>query len=166
MPKSRRSSMKTRLRPFIKQVQHQLQQTLSMRRLPEPLLISNPLWEQAKAEARAWEPVLTLEQQEADESWLNSEVQVCILSTPPSMSHISDMDTIAEMPAINIKKVMSHILDEPDTFAAIANALLTPGGKDKTLIPRFPPPNFKPTDQFQNPLHAVNKPHPSLPLPG
>src|SRR5260221_11376259 len=81
MPKSRRSSMKTRLRPFIKQVQHQLQQTLSMRRLPKPLLISNPLWEQAKAEAIAWEPVRTLE--EEDESWLNSKVQVCILSTPP-----------------------------------------------------------------------------------
>src|SRR5258708_33468869 len=112
--------MKTRWRPFFQQVQ-QLRQTVSRHLSHKPLLISNPLWEQARAEALAWEPVLTLEQQEADESWLNSEVQVCILSTPPSMSHISDMDTIAEMPAINIKKVMSHILDEPDTFAAIAN---------------------------------------------
>src|SRR5258708_25322109 len=156
--------MKTRWRPFFQQVQ-QLRQTVSRHLSTRHLQPSNPQWEQAKAEARTWKPVLTLEQEE-DESWLNSEVQVCILSTPPSMSHISDMDTIAEMPAINIKKVMSHILDEPDTFAAIANELLTPGVKDKPLIPRFPPPNFKPTDQFQNPLHAVNKPHPSLPLPG
>src|SRR5260221_5525911 len=147
-----------KMRPFFQTLQnfpHKVYKHLSTRPLP----ISNPLWEQAKAEARAWEPVRTLE--EEDESWLNSKVQVCILSTPPSMSHISDMDTIAEMPAINIKKVMSHILDAPDTFAAIANELLTPGVKDKTLIPRIPTadlhspkhltsslPHFNPTDPF------------------
>ena len=142
--------MKTRLRPFIKQVQ-QLPQTLYNRLSHKPSPISNPQLLQTRAEALAWEPVLTLEQQEEDESWVNStppkgEVLVRVLSKPP---HISDMDTIAEMPALNVQKVMSHILDEPDTFAAIANELLTPGVKDKTLIPRIP------TAELQAPEHIT-----------
>src|SRR5258708_5111468 len=153
--------MKTRWRPFFQQVQ-QLRQTVSRHLSTRHLQPSNPQWEQAKAEARTWKPVLTLEQEE-DESWLNSEVQVCILSTPPSMSHISDMDTIAEMPAINIKKVMSHILDEPDTFAAIANELLTPGVKDKTLIPRIRTADLQATEHITNSLRSVNTTDPFLP---
>jgi len=79
------------------------------------------------------------------------------------MSHISDMDTIAEMPAINIKKVMSHILDEPDTFAAIANELLTPGVKDKTLIPRIRTADLQATEHITNSLRSVNTTDPFLP---
>src|SRR5260221_12875032 len=149
-----------KMRPFFQTLQnfpHKVYKHLSTRPLP----ISNPLWEQAKAEARAWEPVRTLE--EEDESWLNSKVQVCILSTPPSMSHISDMDTIAEMPAINVKKVMSHILDAPDQFAAIANELLSPGVKDKTLIPRIRTADLQATEHITNSLRSVNTTDPFLP---
>src|SRR5260221_1129106 len=149
-----------KMRPFFQTLQnfpHKVYKHLSTRPLP----ISNPLWEQAKAEAIAWEPVRTLE--EEDESWLNSKVQVCILSTPPSMSHISDMDTIAEMPALNVKKVMSHILDAPDTFAAIANELLTPGVKDKTLIPRIPTAELHAPKHITNSLRHVNTTDPFLP---
>src|SRR5258708_32523068 len=164
MPKSRRKSMKTRLRPFIKQVQ-QLPQTLYNRLSHKPSPISNPQLLQTRAEALAWEPVLTLEQQEEDESWVNStppkgEVLVRVLSKPP---HISDMDTIAEMPALNVQKVMSHILDEPDTFAAIANELLTPGVKDKTLIPRIPTADLHSPKHITSSLRHVNTTDPFLP---
>src|SRR5260221_5686350 len=111
MLENRRSSMKTRLRPFIKQVQ-QLPQTLYNRLSHKPFPISNPQLLQTRAEALAWEPVLTLEQQEEDESWLNSEVQVCILSTPPEQDE--PWVTSAPRTAVEheVQHTLMHIFDE------------------------------------------------------
>src|SRR5260221_8993041 len=111
MLENRRSSMKTRLRPLIKQVQ-QLPQTLYNRLSHKPFPISNPQLLQTRAEALAWEPVLTLEQQEEDESWLNSEVQVCILSTPPEQDE--PWVTSAPRTAVEheVQHTLMHIFDE------------------------------------------------------
>src|SRR5260221_12160917 len=112
MLENRRSSMKARLRPFFQQVQ-QLQQTLSKHLSTRHLQPSNPQLLQTRAEALAWEPVLTLEQQEEDESWLNSEVQVCSLSTPPEQDE--PWATSAPRTAVEHEgqHTLMHIFDEP-----------------------------------------------------
>src|SRR5260221_463853 len=69
------------------------------------------------------------------------------------------------MPAINVQKVLSHILDAPDQFAAISNQLLTPEVKDKTLIPRIPTAAL-PKPQITDKLRLGNITDPFLPSVG
>src|SRR5260221_7669158 len=100
--------MKTRWRPFFQQVQ-QLQQTLSRHLSTRHLQPSNPLWEQAKAEARAWEPVLI--PKEEDESWVNStppkgEVLVRVLSAPPEQEE----PWVTNAPRTPVEKEVQHTL--------------------------------------------------------
>lgn len=113
---------------------------------------ANPLWQQIKA---SWHRTPTPDEQAAqdasyqDESWLNS--------TP----HISEMDTVAEMPIVN--KLMSHIQDEPEKFAAISGPLLATEIKNKSLIPRVPTSALQAPKQSTDALRPVTISDPYLP---
>src|SRR5260221_14118530 len=110
MPENRRSSMKTRLRPFFQNLQsfpHKVYKHLSTKPLPA----SNPLWLQA----RTWEPVLTPEQEDsytdnADESWVNSkpkgDVLVRVLSAPPEQEE----PWVTNAPRTPVEKEVQHTL--------------------------------------------------------
>lgn len=138
-------------RRFLQQAK-QLQQTLSMRLSHTPLPISNPLWLQHQI---AWHKELTTEEKAeqeaayADESWLNSK------------PHVADMDTVAEMPVVN--KIMSHIFDEPDKFAAVSGPLLATEIKNKSIVPRVPTKDLHAPKQITDALRRINATDPFLP---
>ncbi len=139
--------MKTRLRPFFQQVQ-QLPHTIYKHLSTKPLPISNPLWEQAKAEAIAWEPVLTLEQQEASHStpeeqqadaFLNStppkgEVLVRLLSTPPEQGEPWVTNAPRTPGEHEVQHTLMHIFDE-SVDIGLRETLLLPSIKtDKHFV--------------------------------
>src|SRR5438270_100221 len=124
--------MKTRWKPFIKQVQQQLQQTLSnlsTKHLPPSNQLSLP----ARAESRAWEPVPTLEQEEsyakhieempATPDWILGLRRDTLFRGPLDEADKETVEVgIVKPSTTNV--LMSHIADEPQKFAVLSGPLL------------------------------------------